>query len=386
MKKLAIITTHPIQYYAPVFKLLAKKLDIMVFYTWGVKVLDNKYDPGFKQKINWDIPLLEGYNYHFTKNISQQPGSHRKKGIINPELITEITEFNADAILVYGYAYVSHLKVMLYFKGKIPVYFRGDSTLLDNENLLKKIAKKIYLTWVYKHIDIAFYVGNANRTYFKNYGVPDTKLVKAPHAIDNQFFSADKSDEAKQIRLKMGIQPNDILILFAGKFEPKKNPDLLIDTFGKIRKENIFLLMLGNGQLEQALKQKVKTMKKRKYIFFESFKNQSQLPAYYQACDLFCLPSKGPGETWGLAVNEAMAASKAILVSDKVGCQANLVIDGANGLIFNSKDAKDMYRKVKTLTFDKTKLIAMGVSSKKIIENYTFEIQANKIIETINEQ
>jgi len=67
MKKLAIITTHPIQYYAPIFKLLSerKKIEICVFYTWGKDALKDKFDVGFGKKIEWDIPLLEGYNYNF---------------------------------------------------------------------------------------------------------------------------------------------------------------------------------------------------------------------------------------------------------------------------------------------------------------------------------
>ncbi len=386
MKKLAIVSTHPIQYYAPVFKLLAQKLDVKVFYTWGIEVLENKYDPGFKKDIKWDIPLLDGYKYHFTKNIAKNPGSHHSKGIINPNLITEIETFGADALLIYGYAYDSHLKVMRYFKGKTPIYFRGDSTLLDKENIFKKLIKTVYLTWVYKHIDVAFYVGLANRAYFKKYGVPDKNLINAPHAIDNDFFSADRTTEANDIRHKMGIQQSDILILYAGKFETKKNPEILLQAFGKLRHQNVFLLLLGNGDLEMVLKEKTKSLKKRKYIFFEDFKNQNQLPAYYQACDLFCLPSKGPGETWGLAVNEAMAAGKAILISDKVGCQSNLVLDGSNGLIFKSENTKDIYQNLKRLIFDKQKLIDMGKASKNIIAKYSFQIQVNKIIEAINEQ
>lgn len=65
MKRLAIITTHPIQYNAPLFKLLTQRnnITIKVFYTWGKSVLENKYDPGFKKNIEWDIPLLDGYGF-----------------------------------------------------------------------------------------------------------------------------------------------------------------------------------------------------------------------------------------------------------------------------------------------------------------------------------
>lgn len=383
MTKLAIITTHPIQYYAPVFRLLAKQLDVKVFYTWGKQVLDNKYDPGFKQEIKWDIPMLDGYNYHFTQNDAKEPGSHHSKGIINPNLITEIEAFKADAVLVYGHSYQSHLQVMRYFKGKIPVYFRGDSTLLDKRTGIKIFFKYLYLNWVYKHIDYAFYVGLANKTYFKQYGLAENQLIFAPHAVDNERFAEDRATEALALRTKLGLQLTDILILFAGKFEAKKSPQLLLSTFLKSRRDNVYLLMVGNGELEETLKKRAKLGNKLTHVFFEDFKNQSEMPVYYQAADLFCLPSNGPGETWGLAVNEAMAAGKAILVSNKVGCAFNLITEGGNGYVFNTAHRQEIFDTLRLLVFDRNNLVEMGKISKQIIQNYTLEIQAQNIINAI---
>ena len=75
--KLAIVTTHPIQYNAPWFRLLAKEpgVEIKVFYTWEQSKNNDKYDPGFGRMVEWDIPLLEGYEYTFVKNTSTSPGS-----------------------------------------------------------------------------------------------------------------------------------------------------------------------------------------------------------------------------------------------------------------------------------------------------------------------
>jgi len=226
-------------------------------------------------------------------------------------------------------------------------------------------------------------VGIANKAYFKNYGLHESQLIFAPHAVDNKRFAEDRHLEALAIRTKFGIPEKGILVLYAGKLEEKKNPQILLNSFIGLRKENLYLLFVGNGQLETALKTKARKSKKRQFIFFEDFKNQAVLPAYYQACDLFCLPSKGPGETWGLAVNEAMAASKAILVSNKVGCVANLAIEGANGYVFAFDSSKRIAENLRLLLFDKENLMKMGEASKNMIKNYTFEIQALNIINAI---
>lgn len=67
-KKIAIISTHPIQYNAPLFRQLAKsdEIDIHVFYTWS-QAQESVEDKSFSKKIVWDIPLLEGYEYSFIK-------------------------------------------------------------------------------------------------------------------------------------------------------------------------------------------------------------------------------------------------------------------------------------------------------------------------------
>ncbi len=392
-KKLAIISTHPIQYYAPIFQLLAKKIEIKVYYTGDSSL--NRYDEGFKKYIEWDLPLLDGYNYQFVKNVSKTPGTHHFKGIINPDLNTQIKIFNPNAILIYGWAYSSHLKVLRTFKNKIPIYFRGDSNLLDKIPLIKQLSKKIFLNWVYSHIDIAFYVGEANKNYFKKYGLKDRQLHFASHAIDNDRFSKDSATKSNWLRAQLDIKDDEILVLFAGKLEPKKNPELLLDAIVSLDLEYIHLLFVGNGVLEGNLKRKVEglgtkrsfdyaqddSIKKR--IHFMDFQNQTEMPVVYQACDLFCLPSKGPGETWGLAVNEAMAAGKAALVSTKVGCAVDLVKPGINGEVFRSNDLDDLMQKLRELTGSKEKLTKMGIQSQQIIQNWSFEKQVEVIVDTI---
>ena len=117
--KLAIVTTHPIQYNAPWFKLLAQHpdVDVKVFYTWEQTLQSAKHDPDFGRVIEWDIPLLDGYEYTFVKNIAASPGSSHFKGIDNPTLNDEIKAWGAESVLVFGWAFKSHLACMKYFKG-----------------------------------------------------------------------------------------------------------------------------------------------------------------------------------------------------------------------------------------------------------------------------
>ena len=374
-KRLAIISTHPIQYYAPLFKLLTERgvLSIKVFYTWSQSQQGAKYDPGFGKSIEWDIPLLQGYDYTFVNNTSPKPNSHHYSGIINPTLNAEIEQWNPDTILIIGWNFNSHLKCMRYFHKKVPILFRGDSTLLAEHIGARLLIRTLFLKWVYRYIDYALFVGTNNKKYFLRHGVKEKELVFAPHAVDNERFLDNNNmyaNEAIQWRTSLGIRNTDIVFLFAGKLEDKKDLELLINAFKLIADNAVHLIVIGNGPLESKLKSKYKNAKN---LHFIDFQNQSQMPVAYRLGDVLVLPSKGPIETWGLSVNEAMACSRAIIVSDRCGCGIDLIKPGINGYIFQRKNLQDLINKMNLIIANKNNIDKMGSKSLEIIKDWSFE-------------
>lgn len=381
MVKLAIITSHPIQYNAPLFSILARrgKYAVKVFYTLG-RESSSFTDPGFKKTISWDIPLLEGYDYTFVNNISKNPSTSSFKGIINPTLIKEIQDFGATHLLVYGWNFYSHLKVLRHFHGKAKILFRGDSTLLDEKPGLRTITRRVLLKWVYRHIDYALYVGTNNKEYYLKHGVPTHKLVLAPHAVDNNRFNS-YADEAKvkELQKELGIDQYKKVFLFAGKFEWKKNPALLVNAFNQINTNDSILLMVGSGSLENEIKELAADNVNIKFL---PFQNQSVMPVVYRLGDILVLPSVT--ETWGLCINEAMACRLGVFASDKVGSAIDLIDEGVNGCIFQSNNDKDLLSKLEQFANkSKTELNRMGQNSFNKIKNWSFEKVCDSIDQTL---
>ena len=340
-----------------------------MYYTWGENSL-NVFDPGFGKQRSWDIDLLSGYDYLFVRNTSEDPGSHHYKGIINPDIIGKINEFKPDAIIIYGWNFHAHLKIMRYFKGKIPILFRGDSTLLDEKNGMgfKKILRKYFLRWVYSHVDIALSPGTASDAYFEFVGLKSSQIIRAAHAVDNDRFTL--SFEA------IAQQDKPITFLFAGKFEPKKNPILLIRAFKKLfeSNKNIHLILVGDGIFKNEIINELKQLSIKNHqqpYTLLPFQNQSQMPSVYQQGDIFVLPSQGPGETWGLAINEAMAAGCAVIASNKCGGAADLIEEGKNGYIFKSGDEHDLVLKMEKILKD-NQYKAMGHYASEKIKDFTY--------------
>src|SRR5882724_1107554 len=232
-KKLAIVTTHPIQYHAPwMIRLAEKGIQIKVFYTWEQARSGTLYDPGFGKDIKWDLPLLEGYDYQFVKNTSSRPDNRHFRGIINPDLNKEIEAWGPDSLLIFGWNYHSHLRCMRYFHKKVPVIFRGDSVLLHEKKGLWKLARRLFLNWVYRYVDYALYVGTHNKSYFLKHGLHASQLIFAPHAIDIERFAEPTPDylrRAESWKKELNIPANHISVLYAGKMIPVKNPGFVID-------------------------------------------------------------------------------------------------------------------------------------------------------------
>jgi len=372
--RLAIISSHPIQHNAPMFARLAAsdKLDIKVFYTWS-QSRDSLFDKDFGKTIQWDIPLLEGYDHSFVQNTSKHPGPGSFRGIVCPGLIREIRGWNPDALLVFGWNYQAHFGAMRFFSGKIPVWFRGDSTLLDETGGIRTMIRRRILRWVYHYADYALYVGTNNRAYFLRHGFHPRTLFFAPHAIDNQRFSDPSGkyrEEAERWRMELGIRPGETVVLFIGKFEPKKDPELLIRALQTLRKPGVHAIFTGNGALESSLREMAKDDPS---IHFIPFQNQSIMPVVYRLGDILVLPSQGPGETWGLVVNEAMACGKAVLVSDKCGCAADLVEPGKNGFVFPSGDTGQCMNYLDRMTTSREDAAEMGAASLEKIGAWSFE-------------
>lgn len=376
-KRLAIVTSHPIQYNAPWFKLLAASEGVHpgVFYSWEQSAAGAKYDPDFKARIEWDIPLLDGYEYHFVKNVSADPGTHHFRGLVNPTLNAEIEAWKPDALLVYGWSFDSHLKCLRHFHGKVPVLFRGDSTLLDEQPGLRRRLRRLLLRWVYGHIDYALYVGTNNKQYFLQHGLRDRQLIYAPHAIDNARFEEPDGrycTEAQAWRTRLGISTGDVALLFAGKLETKKDPGFLLEIARLIPDRRLKVIFAGTGELETTLRQQAGPDPR---VHFIGFQNQQQMPVVYRLGDVYVLPSRGPGETWGLGVNEAMASGRAILMSEKAGGAPDLIDEGGNGIRFTPGSADALGKccsLVRRLLDDPALLAGMKAASRRRIGAFSY--------------
>jgi len=370
--KLAIVISHPIQYFAPFFRLLAQhaKLELRVFYTYS-QWQDTYYDKEFGRDIRFDIPLLEGYDYQFSGNEARKPGLQSFFGIHCPGLAQEVAAFGPSALLVHGWNYRAHLSIMRHFKGRVPVYFRGDSHLLDAIPGWKKTLRKWWLTWVYSYIDYALYVGSANKAYYLACGLKEDQLIHVPHSVDNALFEREGLDGQSD--------SGQIQVLFVGKFMAKKDPLILMECAKRLKSSGhteFQFIFVGDGEQKELME---KAARKLDNVQITPFQTQRELVHFYHQADVLCIPSIGPNETWGLVVNEAMAAGIPVIASHKVGCVADLIIPAKTGFVFDAGNADELEAILKSLK--KGKLVEMGRHARQHIKFYSLQTAAGKLVD-----
>ncbi len=364
--RLAIVVSHPIQYYVPLYQRLARRddLEIKVFFTWHAGEAAVA-DHGFRQRVAWDIPLTEGYDFELVPNTAADPGTHHFFGLRNPSLVERVMQWQPDAVHITGWAWLSHLLALrAFFKRGVRTLFRGDSHLLDASRCGPRWwLKRAVLRRVFRWPTEFLYVGSANRAYYEAFGVEAPRLHWCPHSIDVARFAepAERLErEASEWRWRLGIGDQRVL-LFAGKLERKKRPLELMRAVRSHGDPGIVLVLVGGGELEDEVQAFAATDPERFRVL--PFQNQGRMPVVYRLGDIYVLPSAF-GETWGLAVNEAMACGRPVIVSDRVGCAPD-VIDSGCGRVFRSTDFSAMIAAMNSMTDDREHLMRMRQGASK---------------------
>ena len=342
--RIGYLVSHPIQYYAPLFRELARHCDLTVFYAHR-QTAAGQADAGFGVAFDWDIDLLSGYESRFLDNVARQPSTDRYFGCDTPGIAAEIEGGRFDAFVVPGWALRTYWQaVQACRRFNVPVLVRGDSQLGSQRRRAVRLAKSVLFPWLLRRFDGFLYVGQRNRAYLEHYGVPGDRLFFSPHCVDNDAF-AQASARARAAAPRRG--PGDRQrILFVGKLIDRKHPADLLRAAAAMSTVPVEVAFAGSGELEGSLRQIARDAGIA--ATFLGFRNQSELPEVYASADVLVLPSDGL-ETWGLVVNEAMACGVPAVVSDAVGCGPDLVDPGRTGAIFPLGDVPALAAAVTTV-------------------------------------
>jgi len=331
MQRVGFLVSHPIQYYAPIFRALAGRCDLTVFFAHRQDA-GEQARAGYGVAFDWDVDLLSGYQSHFLSNVARSPSTQTFSGCNTPDIADRIVSGGFDAFVVPGWSLRSYWQaVQACRRAKIPVMVRGDSQLSGQRGGITRSIKGIVFPHLLRRFGACLYVGERNREYLEHYGVPPSRLFFSPHCVDNEVFangSAAARDEAAGRRRGNGRR-----VLFVGRLVESKRPMDLVQAAARLAVQGrpVELIIAGAGELQGQIEYAARANGVDVQLL--GFVNQSRLPAVYASADVLVLPSMAV-ETWGLVVNEAMACGIPAVVSDAVGCGPDLIEPNVTGAVF----------------------------------------------------
>lgn len=374
--RIAFVNTHPIQYFAPMYRYFAAsgEVDVSAVY-FSDYSLRGSHDAGFGQEVRWDVDLLSGYRPIFVPGAQGRGEPRGFLSMVAPAVAGIMQRERFDAVIVHGHTPAALLlAARAARRSGSRVFFRGETHLGLARSPLKSALRRPIVGSLYARADGVLAIGEANAAFYRSVGVPGERIFRMPYTIDNARFAEASRLTAvrrEEERRALGVQGDEPLILFAAKLQPRKRPLDLIRAAAKLAGEGLAfrLAFVGSGELDGEARRLAEELRLSS-VTFAGFVNQSRLPAIYGASDIFVLPSEN--EPWGLAVNEAMAAGLPVVISSELGCAPDLVADGVNGWTFPAGDIDRLADALRRLAVDPSLRRRMAEASRARIARWSY--------------
>ncbi len=345
---LAVIGTHPVQYHAPVYRVLQKRFNVPVTAIYGSDFSVAGYrDREFEAEFAWDTDLLSGYSQIFLSRVSEG-GARAFEEVSARGLGKALRGIAPKAVLLLGYSpRFNQAAFYEAWRGRFPILFRGETTDHNRSRTrLESLARDGVLRLCYRHATRLLYIGERSYQHYRRLRCPDEKLIFSPYCVDVSPFEVDELARARMrpaVREDLGISEGQVVLLFSGKLSHRKGPHLMLQAVKRLPSDlrvQITVVFLGSGHLVEDLR-RLAWEEPQVRVCFPGFQNQTRLSRYYHAADLLVLPSR-ESETWGLVINEALHHGLPCVVSDMVGCAPDLIENGVTGYTFESGSAHSL--------------------------------------------
>ena len=321
-------------------------------------------DPEFGAKIQWDIPLLDGYDWVEIPN--KGTDSEGFWGLYNPGLWKFVREGNFDAVFCHtGYIRASFWITYLASKLSGSAFLFGtDATTLTplDRHMWKRPVKRFFWPFLYRLASLAIAPSTGTRELLLSLGLPKERISLIPYVVDNDWWKAQSTKaDRKAVRASWGAGPDTAVVLFCAKLQPWKRPLDLVHAFARAGVANSLLLLAGDGPLKEKLRVETARLGISDRVRFLGFVNQTQLPALYTAADVMVLPSEY--DAFGVVVNEAILCGCPVIASKSVGAGRDLIAPIDPSFIFPCGDVDTLSALLRRILSDRSYLAKFQIAA-----------------------
>jgi glycosyltransferase involved in cell wall biosynthesis len=319
----AIVASHPIQHFCPLYKELAKsnefRLKVLFGSTAGVQPY---FDLAFEQVICWQEDLLDGFDYEFLPGAERC--QHEAGPVANRELGSVLDRIQPDVVQIYGFYHgISRRALYWSLRRGRKLMLVSDSELRWPRSRAAKLRKAVTVPLMLRTVDAFLTIGDCNEAYYRCYGADPRKCFRSPYPIDEARLTAARSDRATRRRLireKLNLKLDAVVALYVGKMTDLKCPEHAIKAIAAASQrglaDRLSLVLAGDGPKRVECEDLASQLAPHA-CRFAGFVPVTELPNYYVAADLLVHPSSA--DPHPLATSEAVFCGLPVVASDRVG-------------------------------------------------------------------
>ena len=356
MKKVLFLTTYASPYRVHFFDALGEMLEVTVLFSERIE--DKKH-----RSADW---FISGQGKCHVVQLQRRIASLRGR-----DLCADVIHWLKkpwDEIVLCGYSSPTVMLAMLYLRRKkIPFWLEVDGGLIREDSWLQYRFKRMLVGAASGWLS----TGKATTDYLVHYGARREKVREYPFSSlwEADILKEPVSRERKlEFRRELGME-EDKVILSIGQFIHRKGFDVLMKAAVQLDPDT-GIYIVGGEPTEEYLE--LCRELGLTNIHFEGFKKKDALVKYYQAADLFVLPTRE--DIWGLVVNEAMAFGLPVITTDRCVAGLELVEDGVTGYIVPVGDADALAEKMNKALAGNCE--TMGAAALEKVRPYTIENMA----------
>lgn len=174
----------------------------------------------------------------------------------------------------------------------------------------------------------------------EGYGV-ERPIHVIPTGIDLRRFTREEDvNKTAALKASLGLSPDQFVLMYVGRLAEEKNIGEILHNLAQQKRENVVLVLVGDGPYRSALQEQVHTLGLSNRVKFTGMVNPKEVPDYYRMGDLFVSASNS--ETQGLTYIEALAAGLPALCR-KDDCLDHVIENGINGWQFSTSEEFQQY-------------------------------------------
>lgn len=354
----------------------------------ALEVTDNTNDRPWGDVKNFTtFPLQTLFPISTTpKSVDRSPFSQVAASLI----ISYLTNLNPDFLVIPGWGFpVSRAALSWSRKKKIPTLLMSESKWDDAP---RQWWKELIKSWLYiRKYNTALVGSQSHKNYLTKLGFSSRKIFFGYDVVDNNYFeqaasrAKDNPDDARKRQPKIPVNP---FFLAATRFIKRKNIVGLIEAFAaycqEVNPEEAWdLVICGSGQEESTICQVIQDHELENKVHLPGFITYDSLGDWYGLASVFIHPALQ--EQWGLVVNEAMASSLPVIVSNRCGCFEELIIEGVNGFGFDPENLTQLTNLMLTVSSPSCDREKIGQAALKHIQNFSPEYFAHGLVQAVED-